>query len=95
MWVVKGQYVRPYSEYPKLKMGIQIIVQVAKKGIRPSIPPECPPALDQLIRDVWNQDPSPRPTATELLQKLDTLEKDYKAAPDNWPKPGQVEKEGK
>ena len=47
--IVKQKYERPFQEYPHLVMDFQIIIQVAKAKLRPTIPPTTPPALAKLI----------------------------------------------
>eukprot|EP00727_Mastigamoeba_balamuthi_P002023 m51a1_g11818 putative ankyrin repeat-containing protein (1896) ;mRNA; f:398836-406865 len=65
-----GQYSVPFSEYPWICFDFQIIVQTSSKNLRPTIPPECPEPVTQLINSCWNKDPSVRPSAGEVLQTL-------------------------
>jgi len=58
----------PYSsmEYTEIVMGV-----VA--GVRPAIPPNCPPAVALLIRDCWHKDYRLRPTFREIADRLDNI----------------------
>ena len=39
-------------------------------GDRPSLPQQCPQGLKTLIEACWHQDPTSRPSSTEICQKL-------------------------
>jgi hypothetical protein len=49
---IKGKYERPYSEFPHIAYEYQIILQAAKQGLRPTIPP-CPEPMAKLIAECW------------------------------------------
>jgi hypothetical protein len=49
---IKGKYERPYSEFPHITYEYQIILQAAKQGLRPTIPP-CPEPMAKLIAECW------------------------------------------
>lgn len=40
-----GHYERPFAEFKNLQFDFQIIIQTAKKGLRPTIPESCPEVL--------------------------------------------------
>jgi len=68
---VTGKYKPPYmEEFPHLTADFQIAIQVAEKGLRNSIPSQCPKDLAELIQKCWSHDPSVRPSTTELLASL-------------------------
>jgi hypothetical protein len=52
----------------------QIIVGVSKEGLRPDIPPSCPPDFAQLMRDCWEQDPERRPRFAQVLERLEKMQ---------------------
>lgn len=81
---IKRQYQRPYQEYPHLHFDFQIIIQTAKKGIRPTIPETCPSIFRDLVISCWNHEADKRPTCKEVLVKLEEIEKDWKQHPDVW-----------
>eukprot|EP00238_Polyblepharides_amylifera_P011568 CAMPEP_0196581798 /NCGR_PEP_ID=MMETSP1081-20130531/35622_1 /TAXON_ID=36882 /ORGANISM="Pyramimonas amylifera, Strain CCMP720" /LENGTH=637 /DNA_ID=CAMNT_0041902153 /DNA_START=111 /DNA_END=2024 /DNA_ORIENTATION=+ len=56
----------PYSHLTPL----QAAVGVVQKGMRPEIPPECPPDLSQLIRECWEHNPSARPDFSTIVTRL-------------------------
>eukprot|EP01089_Gocevia_fonbrunei_P014277 TRINITY_DN3876_c0_g1_i1.p1 TRINITY_DN3876_c0_g1~~TRINITY_DN3876_c0_g1_i1.p1 ORF type:complete len:497 (+),score=74.25 TRINITY_DN3876_c0_g1_i1:52-1491(+) len=68
-----GSHHRPYSEYSWLKFDFQIIIQTSKKGLRPTLPSECPEPLKQLIIESWDEDPAKRPEFVDILQRLEEL----------------------
>jgi hypothetical protein len=80
---IKGVYERPYSEFPHITYEYQIILQAAKQGLRPTIPP-CPEAMARLIAECWAQDPNQRPTADILLQRIQEMQSEYEKDPQRW-----------
>jgi len=80
---IKREYQRPYQEYPNLHFDFQIIIQTAKKGLRPTIPP-CPEPFASLIRQCWDHDPEKRPSCGEILVRLEEVEKDFADHSDSW-----------
>lgn len=69
------KYRRPFSEYPYLKFDFQVITAVSKKDLRPSVHAKCPQPLAKLINSCWNPIPSERPSASFLLEELQTIKK--------------------
>jgi hypothetical protein len=58
-----GEYKAPYySDNKGLQHDAAILIQVARKGLRPSIRNEIPTCLSTLVQWCWNQDPGKRPT---------------------------------
>lgn len=54
----------PYSDMTPL----QAAVGVVQKGLRPPIPPNCPPPLSDIMRLCWQRDPSVRPAFEQVRQ---------------------------
>lgn len=77
------RYEKPFSEY-KISSGWGILISAKKKGLRPTIPEQCPPILSQLIQQCWHPDPSNRPEATEVLVQLDRTVKEFSANMAQW-----------
>jgi hypothetical protein len=81
--VVTGEYQRPFSEYPNIKMDFQIMLN-SKEGVRPTLPAKTP----QHLRDVYQicvaQNPDDRPSCTQLVQALAKIEADYLAHSEAW-----------
>lgn len=72
---MKGEYLRPYGEYPFMVRDYQIIIQVARKDLRPTIPDRTPAPIADIIRSLWAKKPAnPRPTASQLLEMFEHLE---------------------
>lgn len=71
--VAKGEYNRPYIEYPDIKFDFQIITVVARDNLRPTIPPEVPDVIANLIEQCWHQDFEVRPSCSTILAILDTV----------------------
>lgn len=81
---IKGEYERPYQEYPNLHFDFQIIIQTAKKGLRPTIPPSTPSKFTELIKQCWDKDASNRPSCKEILIVLEQLETEYIQNTSQW-----------
>jgi hypothetical protein len=63
---VLGVYEYPYKEYPDIKMDFQVAIRVAEKGLRPSIPPSCPPVFAKLIQSCVDAVAEKRPSAAQV-----------------------------
>lgn len=70
---VTKQYLAPFSEYPFIVHDFQIIILSAKKNIRPTIPPECPPQIKAFIELIWSSVPRQRPTIPKILHFFEVL----------------------
>ncbi|KYQ99908.1 ankyrin repeat-containing protein [Tieghemostelium lacteum] len=83
---INARYERPFSEFKNLQHDFQIIIQTAKKNLRPTIPPTCPPSLVELIKTCWDHEPDKRPNCSETLKRLYEIEAEYKANASLWDK---------
>lgn len=81
--VVIGEYQRPFSEYPNIKMDFQIMLN-SKDGVRPTLSLQTPQSLREVYQSCVAQSPSDRPTCTQLIQSLVKIEADYLANPLDW-----------
>jgi hypothetical protein len=79
-----GRHTRPYAEFPSLQHDFQIIIQAATKNTRPTLPPSTPAPVAELVHLCWAADPTKRPTAAELLTRIDTLSREYKEKQELW-----------
>ncbi len=52
---------------------LQAAVGVVQKGLRPGIPPNCPPALADLLVAAWQQSAAARPSFRELTPRLQAM----------------------
>ena len=84
--VVAGVYQTPYAEYPEMDQPIQIIVAVAKKGIRPTIPnrAKLPASLTELINTMWASDPSDRHETFDIKMVLPDIQQEYEDNTEEW-----------
>ena len=57
---------RPWAGHSPM----QIIFQVGVAGVRPPLPPTCPPFLAALVRRCWAAEPGGRPPFAEVLPLL-------------------------
>ncbi len=73
-----GEYKTPYySDNKSLKYDAAVVIQVAKKGLRPIIHADIPKSLANLIKKCWSADPSKRPDMSAILEELDYIQQDY------------------
>eukprot|EP01103_Thecamoeba_quadrilineata_P011127 TRINITY_DN2591_c0_g1_i1.p1 TRINITY_DN2591_c0_g1~~TRINITY_DN2591_c0_g1_i1.p1 ORF type:complete len:882 (+),score=166.67 TRINITY_DN2591_c0_g1_i1:189-2834(+) len=82
---VTGSYERPYQDYPQFMYDFQIIIQTAKKGLRPSIPHLCPAPLLALLQRCWDHCPENRPASSQVLETLLTIQALHDREPSAWP----------
>ena len=57
-------------------MAVAIMPQV-KAGRRPVVDPEMPTSLVEIIKEMWDNDPSKRPNCQEIKLKLEELERSW------------------
>ncbi len=60
----------PFSQFRNYQKFKEAVV---KQGVRPRIPPECPPSLAQLIERCWAADPLLRPNMVTILDELENI----------------------
>lgn len=81
---IYGRYERPFAEFKNLHFDFQIIIQTAKKGLRPTIPPTAPESFAQLIRDCLEHSTEKRPSCSEILKRLLDIQADWHANTEKW-----------
>jgi len=86
---VKGEYVRPYAD-KKFVLDFQVIIQVAKNGVRPEFEPGIPPDMAKLINLCWDTNPQKRIPCLEILDALYNMQDSYKANPQEWKLPDKT-----
>jgi hypothetical protein len=79
-----GTYNKPYGEFSQITYDFQIILQVAKNHLRPTIPPSCPPAYAEIIQSCWKEDPNARPSGEQLLCMLQETQKVFLKEEKKW-----------
>lgn len=52
---------------------LQAAVGVVQKGLRPALPPTCPPQLAAIMSACWDASPLHRPSFKELTPQLQLL----------------------
>lgn len=52
---------------------LQAAVGVVQKGLRPSLPPNSPPGLAEIMMACWDASPAHRPTFQDLTPRLQLL----------------------
>jgi len=65
--MLSGKYFLPFHEYPEVKNSDFAIILLAKKGMRPKVPENCPPCFKNLIASCWNEEFSKRPSINQIL----------------------------
>mmetsp|Transcript_15621 Transcript_15621/g.44295 ORF Transcript_15621/g.44295 Transcript_15621/m.44295 type:complete len:1063 (+) Transcript_15621:197-3385(+) len=78
------EYLQPYADQPHLTFDFQIIIQTAKKGLRPSFPENTPEHWKAVVERCWDADPTKRPECPELLEALAELQKEYEESKLAW-----------
>lgn len=73
--VIRGKYLRPYEEYPHLQFDFQILLQVTKQNLRPTIPATTPPPLVELFKSCVSSNPEERPKIKDILARLLKMQK--------------------
>merc|ERR1712137_1078969 len=81
---ITGTYGQPFSEFKQIVFDFQIIVQSAKKDVRPTIPSNCPAPYASLINRCWHKDPDQRPTTEETFAELRRLQGVYGDEKADW-----------
>ena len=69
---ITGEYQRPYAEYAYLTQPLQIIVQTAQQGLRPTLPnvENVPKVFVDLVTRCWDPIPGNRPDTQEIISIL-------------------------
>lgn len=83
---MRGRYERPFAEFKHIQYDFQIIIQSAKENLRPTIPPNCPEVLINLIKMCWDPNPDLRPSSAQVLEVLTELETVYQENKKKWDK---------
>ncbi|KAF2069373.1 hypothetical protein CYY_009307 [Polysphondylium violaceum] len=81
---INGVHQFPYQEYPHLKFDYQILISSAKKDVRPTIPPNTPKSLADLISLTLLKDGASRPTTSEFYDALLKIHQEYLANTQEW-----------
>jgi hypothetical protein len=82
--IVTGKWSRPFAEYPQITMDFQVIIQVAKKNLRPTVPTGCPQELRELIEQLWSSDPHQRPSCATTIPKISQMIEFVSQNPSAW-----------
>jgi hypothetical protein len=83
---ITKEYQRPYAEYTFITQPIQIVIQAAQKGLRPTIPnmERCPESFVQILRACWDTDPANRPDTSKLIELLEECKNGYTEDKEYW-----------
>jgi len=82
--IINGKYLRPFQEFKHIQFDFQVLIQACKMKLRPTLPPETPPPLEQLVKKCWHEDRDSRLESWELILALKQLQADYRANPQPW-----------
>eukprot|EP01118_Nematostelium_gracile_P002244 TRINITY_DN12483_c0_g1_i1.p1 TRINITY_DN12483_c0_g1~~TRINITY_DN12483_c0_g1_i1.p1 ORF type:complete len:100 (-),score=13.09 TRINITY_DN12483_c0_g1_i1:4-303(-) len=97
MRVLCGEYRRPYSEFPAIKLDLDILLSVLKSNLRPSFHDKTPECIKKLICRCWDIDRDSRPTVSHIINELHQIEEIYRTNQQEWdsyvPKMKAVENE--
>jgi serine/threonine protein kinase len=67
---------KPYTEYES----VELPYRVGKKGLRPPLLRHCPPSVNRLMKDCWQENCALRPTFAEIQRRLLEVESDLEQA---------------
>lgn len=81
-----GSYQRPYDDFHVSGVEFQIIIQTAKKNLRPTIPDSCPEPLREFLNHCWHGDAKVRFDSERALADLRGLMAEYLANSADWDK---------
>lgn len=82
--MINGKYLRPFQEFKHIQFDFQVLIQACKMKLRPTLPTETPPPLEQLVRKCWHEDRDSRLESWELISALKQLQSDFRANPEPW-----------
>lgn len=82
--MINGKYLRPFQEFKHIQFDFQVLIQACKMKLRPTLPQETPPPLEQLVKKCWHEDRDSRLESWELIVALKQLQADYRANPQPW-----------
>lgn len=81
---LSGEYARPYGEFAHLKFDFQVIIQTAKKNLRPTMHSHTPSSLVALIERCWDKNPEVRPEISEVVSALAEIQSLYTENSAEW-----------
>lgn len=82
---IYGVHANPFAEYKEsINFEFQVFIQTAKNGLRPTMPPTCPPMMVELICWMWHGDMKKRPNSLQVLDKLELIHRDYLSKKPLW-----------
>eukprot|EP01104_Vermistella_antarctica_P020418 TRINITY_DN8720_c0_g1_i1.p1 TRINITY_DN8720_c0_g1~~TRINITY_DN8720_c0_g1_i1.p1 ORF type:complete len:552 (+),score=95.39 TRINITY_DN8720_c0_g1_i1:402-2057(+) len=81
---ITGKYEQPFAEFPHLVFDFQVLIQVAKNNLRPTLPKNTPDHFRAVINRCWDTEPDKRPEVGQLLEAIDMLEKEYLSNKEEW-----------
>ena len=53
--------------------GAQVVFAVGTRGLRPTIPNDCPPFWAELMRRCWSENPDERPPFDVILERVEGM----------------------
>jgi len=53
-------------------------------NLRPTIHPNCPESLKQIIVQCWNQEPTNRPSSSVVIEEIERVQEEYEQNKDAW-----------
>lgn len=81
---ITAKYLRPFGEFKHLQFDFQILIQACKMNLRPTIPPNTPQSLVDLITQCWAPERDSRLEAVEVFDRLTKIEAEYKENSATW-----------
>eukprot|EP01087_Luapelamoeba_hula_P007953 TRINITY_DN1967_c0_g1_i1.p1 TRINITY_DN1967_c0_g1~~TRINITY_DN1967_c0_g1_i1.p1 ORF type:complete len:883 (+),score=141.90 TRINITY_DN1967_c0_g1_i1:59-2707(+) len=76
--LLEKRYVRPFSDHKNIQFDFQVIIQTAKRNLRPTIHKDCPEPFRDLMTACWDPEPASRPDFSEVLERLKNIKTVYR-----------------
>ena len=74
----------PFKEHKEIEYEFQVIIAVAQKVKRPTLPAKCPGLFADLIKQCWKENPVDRPNCVQLLSMLQNIQLEYEKNTKKW-----------
>jgi serine/threonine protein kinase len=82
--LMTGSYDAPFVREHTISHAFQIVLLAATRGVRPTLPPKAPASLVALTQACWAHEQAGRPSAAQIIARLDAALVEYEGAAKTW-----------